>query len=254
MSDHVGNVCPIKMARSPRITLSRRCQLGLELVERQGWGGKRPGAGRPRLSARPLVAHRERPSLSANHPAHVTLRVHDHVWNLRSRRSFRVIETALNAVRDRGGFAVAHFSVQGNHLHLLVEADDAVALASGMKAVSVRIARGLNRIMGRRGAVFLDRYHAHALRTPREVRNALAYVLLNRRSHVARTGRPAPAPALDPYSSASAFDGWRGHASPSVASAGSPGCPVTSAKTWLLRVGWRRHGLIGIGEVPARQP
>ncbi len=165
-----------------------------------------------------------------------------------------MIETALDAARERGDFAVARFSVQGNHVHLLVEADHAVALASGMKAVSVRIARSLNRIMGRRGAVFSDRYHAHALRTPREVRNALAYVLLNQRSHVIRNGRPAPVPALDPYSSAAAFDGWRGHASESVAPAGSPGCPVKSAQTWLLRVGWRRHGLIGIAEVPAAEP
>lgn len=137
-------------------------------------------------------------------PVHVTLRVRVHVWNLRSRRCHAVIVAALRGVHGRPGFRVVHFSVQGNHAHLLVEADDAAALARGMKALSGRIAIGLNRLMGRRGPVFTDRYHAHVLHSPAEVRNALAYVLGNFASHARRWGEPLGPAFVDEYSSAAA--------------------------------------------------
>ena len=115
-----------------------------------------------------------------------------------------------------------------------------------MKGLKIRIAKGLNKRLGRRGAVFADRYHGVALTNPRQVRNALAYVLLNARHHApSRAG----ALALDPCSSSPCFDGW------TVARAPTPGpwCDaVAPASTWLLRVGWRRHGLLSPLEVPGR--
>src|SRR5204862_6807235 len=83
------------------------------------------------------------------------------------------------------------------------EADDARGLGRGMKGLCVRIARALNRLWKRVGSVFSDRYHARVLRTPREVRNALNYVLHNAARHGSRLGGP------DPCSSGAWFDGWR---------------------------------------------
>nr|WP_232288328.1 transposase [Anaeromyxobacter sp. K] len=183
-----------------------------------------------------------------------------HVWNLRSQRAFRVVEAALEAATGTAtatGFRVVHFSLQGNHLHLLVEADGQRALSSGMQGLCIRLAKGLNRMMGRRGKVFADRYHARVLGTPSEVRNALAYVLLNHRSHLARLGKPAGRGGVDRFSSGRWFDGWRG---------GGPAVPegarrvTAAARTWLLRTGWRRGstgsprgagGLLSFDEVPA---
>jgi len=68
---------------------------------------------------------------------------------------------------------VLQFSVQRDHIHLLVEAPDGRALSRGLQGLAIRIAKGVNRILGRRGRVWADRFHARALRTPREVRNAL---------------------------------------------------------------------------------
>jgi REP element-mobilizing transposase RayT len=181
----------------------------------------------------------------AHLPVHVTLRVCQHVWSLRSRRSLRVFEEALVRVFARPDFRVVHFSLQGDHVHLIVEADGAKALARGLQALSIRVAKGLNRMMKRSGPVFEDRYHAHVLRTLREVRNALAYVLLNRRSHLARAGERV-AGEIDPFSSGAAFDGWT--TSAPAGRAGSVTAPPTS---WMLRVGWRRHGLISPDEIPA---
>jgi REP element-mobilizing transposase RayT len=178
---------------------------------------------------------------------HVTLRVRDHVWNLRSRRSLRVVEQALSGVLARPGFRVVHFSLQGDHVHMLVEADGARDLACGMKALSIRLSKGMNRMMGRTGPVLEDRYHAHVLRTPREVRNALAYVLLNHRSHLARNGDRVVPGGPDPFSSAVAFEGWRTPVAPAETASKVTAVP----RSWLLGVGWRRHGLISPDEIPA---
>jgi REP element-mobilizing transposase RayT len=167
-----------------------------------------------------------------------------HVWNLRSRRSLHVIERALVGMYAWREFRVVHFSAQGNHLHFLVEADDNRALSEGMQGLSIRLAKGLNRLMGRRGKVFADRFHARVLRTPAEVRNALAYVLLNHRSHMLRAGERDSAGARDPFSSAASLDGWR--------EGGPVEAPrVTSPpQTWLLGSGWRRRGLLSAAKQP----
>jgi REP element-mobilizing transposase RayT len=214
----------------------------------RAWGGRRKGAGRPK-NPTAGVSHAARDRVSRWFPAHVTLRALPHVWNLRSGRSMRVVERALAAVLDASddaGFQVVHFSVQGNHVHLLVEANGTERLSRGMQGLSIRLARGLNRLMDRPGPVWADRYHAHVLRTPREVRNALAYVLLNHRSHLARLGQPLARGGLDRFSSAATFDGWKDAPRPS-----EPPRVTSAPRTWLLRTGWRARGLLSLSETPA---
>ncbi len=219
-------------------------QLGLRLDERSPPGGTRPGSGPKPKGARPGVSHHGRPEVTRDRPVHTTLRVRPHVWNLRSRRALDVVEAALDGARAWREFRVVHFCIEGNHLHFIVEADDNRALSEGMQGLTVRLAKGLNRMMGRHGRVFADRFHSHVLETPAEVRNALAYVLLNHRSHLARIGAPALA-SLDRFSSAATFDGWRDGPPPQSLT-------VTSRpNTWLLRTGWKRRGLISTTERPA---
>jgi REP element-mobilizing transposase RayT len=201
----------------------RHPQLELALPIR---GGKRRGAGRKPKGARAGVSHHGRPKLTLHHPAHVTLRVREHVWNLRSQRCWHLIEAALAVCRQRGLMRVTHVSVQGNHIHMIVEAEDNGALARAMKGFQVRLARALNRLMSRSGAVFADRYHFHVLRTPAEVRNALAYVLDNFAGHARRRGE-----ALGPD--------WRDRFAMSMtvddSSRSGTGVPLSAPQTWLLR-------------------
>jgi hypothetical protein len=167
--------------------------------------------------------------------------------SLRTARFVREFELSLRTACERGRFRVAHYSIQGDHLHAVVEATSREDLAAGMKSLGARFARAVNRVFGLRGRVLADRYHLHVLRTPREVRNALAYVLLNARKHAARLGRGlGEATRIDPASSGRWFDGWR---SPPVLRPRDPPT-VAAAHTWLLRVGWRRRGLIDPSEVP----
>ena len=140
---------------------------------------------------------------------------------------------------------MVHYSIQTDHVHMIVEAKDRPALGRGMKSIGARLARAVNRVFRRSGRVLADRYHLHVLRTPKEVRHALRYVLLNARKHARRVIRSL---RCDPASSGRWFDGWR--RAPTVLGGVPARRPVARARTWLLRVGWRRHGLIDPADVP----
>jgi REP element-mobilizing transposase RayT len=190
------------------------------------------------------VRHRSRADFRGRFPGHVTLKVREGLRSLRDGRIVRALQATLREACDQGDFRVVEFSIQGDHLHLLVEAADRKALGCGMKSIGARVARAVNRVFGRSGPVLRDRYHLHVLRTPLEVKRALSYVLNNARKHLG-----ARAPRLgrvDPASSGPWFEGWHEGI---VALARSP-APVARAATWLLRVGWRRHGLLDSSEVP----
>jgi hypothetical protein len=125
-------------------------------------------------------------------------------------------------------------------VHLLIEAEGTRAAGRGMQGLGIRLAKTVNRQLGRRGRVWADRYHGRTLRTPREVRHGLVYVLLNGRKH------RVSGPGIDPCSSGTWFAGWR----EAVAVPRGP-VPVARARTWLLRVGWQRSGPISVYEAPA---
>ncbi len=182
--------------------MARTSQLALDLTPTFGWGGTRTGAGRKPAGDEPGISHRRELQVDRHTPVHVTLRAREHVWSLRSQRSFAIVARGLEGARERCDFRVVHFSVQGDHVHAIVEAEDRRALANGMRSLTGRVALGLNRMMGRTGPVFEDRYHAHPLRTLAEARNAIGYVLGNFASHAARGGRKVAGGFVDLYSSA----------------------------------------------------
>ncbi len=212
-----------------------------------GWGGWRPGAGRKPASKRAPVHHVRRPRVPRDCPSHVTLRVRSGLPSLRSRLFLKAFRRSLRQACERGCFRVVHYSVQRNHVHLLVESAGKEALGNGMKAIAARLARVVNRVFDRSGTVLYGRYHLRVLRTPREVRNALAYVLLNVRKHWRERHGAAPPVRLDEASSARWFDGWKRRIRMDLA---RDPPEVAGAHTWLLSVGWRRHGLVDPAEVP----
>jgi REP-associated tyrosine transposase len=228
-ADALYNSCAFKMTRRPK-------QLAFLI---RTHGGARPGAGRKRIAPRRGVPHRSRTPHDPRHPVHVTLRAGTLPVSLRSTTVFPALRAAL-ARASRAAFRVIAFSVQADHLHLVVEADSSRRLTTGVQGLAIRVAKAVNRALGRRGAVWADRYHGRALTTPRAVRHAFVYVLQNWRKH-----RPV-ALGLDPCSSATWFSGWR-NALPQPA---APRSPVAIARTWLARWAWRRYGLIDEHEAP----
>ena len=207
------------------------------------WGGKRKGAGRKPKGPKAMMPRDARPILAARYPVHVTLKVVADVRSLRTKTKMKVIRGAFHAACKREGFRITDWSVQVDHVHLMLEADNNSAMARGMQSFTIRVAKRINSLLGRKGKVFADRYHARILRTPREVRNCLAYVLLNARHHGLRLPEGQP----DPCSSWMHCDGWKAPLRlPEEAGPPSAAPP----KTWLRKVGWRRHGLICCDEVP----
>ena len=167
------------------------------------------------------------------------------VPSLRSQQCIKVMRAAFRGGKARFGFRLIQYAVQSNHLHLIVEADDKRALSSGARGLAIRIAMRINQLLGREGRVFTERYHAVALASPRQVRRALAYVLLQERRHAGARHR-ALTTTLDRCSSAPGFDGFTNVAP----RAGPWSDTVVEAESWLLTTGWRRYGAIDPREVP----
>jgi REP element-mobilizing transposase RayT len=116
-----------------------------------------------------------------------------------------VLERAFRQGKEKRGFALVQFSVQRDHLHLLVEAESKQELARGLQGLAIRIAKNLNRLWRRRvGPVFAERYFARAVQTAKEIKRALAYVLNNARKHGVWSSPSRP----DPFSSGRWYTGW----------------------------------------------
>ena len=173
----------------------------------------------------------------------MTLRLRGGLPSMRTPRCYRVLERAFRAGKERNGLRLVHFIVMSNHLHLLVDVDNTKALSRGMQGLSVRMAKRLNRLWGRKGAVWAERYHDRILRHARQVRDALLYVLNNSRHHGERQVEPIPCP----YSSGAWFDGWRDYRAPPEE---AERCPLAAARTFLQRRLWRRHRLLHTRESP----
>ncbi len=217
-------------------------------------GGWRPGAGRKRVARRSSTPHRARPPHSESHPVLVTLRS-----AFRPLRSQFVEPTVRRAIAETGQrapkcFRITDYTIQYNHMHIIVEASDKPALSSGIRSLVIRIARSVNALVGLRGRFWADRWFGRELTSPRQVRTALVYVLANYRKH-----SPYPvAPGIDPFSSGEWFDGWEFGGMRAESGSGPPGSgacrnapPVSRPRTTLGRVGWRRYGLIRFDDAPA---
>jgi REP element-mobilizing transposase RayT len=210
-------------------------------------GGARPGAGRPRIRHKHDPSHAKRPVHKAQIPSHITLRMVGDVGRLRKWKLYRAAKRAALLAGETDVFRIVHMSIQGNHVHMIVEAADEKVLATGVQRFEILLAKSINRVLARKGKVIEFRYHRVDISTPRQMRNALSYVLNNWRRHREDVTTPGAENALiDPYSTAWAFDGWADlDELPSW-----DRLPSAEPTTWLLRVGWRKHGSISVREVP----
>ena len=178
----------------------------------------------------------------------MTVKLRQRLPRLRDPKVRAVLLTHFARGKDRFGFRLLHFAILNDHLHFVVEAKDRMALARGLQGLLIRLARGLNKLWARKGKVFADRYHDRALTSPREVRNALVYVLGNARKHMAQGRSIAPFDGPDVFSSAPWFDGFV--KALTVRGIEHIPIPTARARTWLASVGWRRLGRLGFDEVP----
>ena len=188
--------------------------------------------------------------LHARHPVHVTLRFIDGLPTMRRRDAFRAIRAAMLVVLPRQDFRLVHLSIQSNHLHILCEAAGTTALSRGMQAFKISATRKLNKVLGRTGTVFADRYHEEIITTPTQMRAALCYVMNNWRRHGEDRGTTV---RVDPFATGMHFRGWKERDIPPVLVIpdGVEILPSSTPQTWLLNEGWQRGGPpIGLFERP----
>jgi putative transposase len=174
------------------------------------------------------------------------------VPSFRSQRVAKVVMAEIARASTKG-FRVIEESIQTNHVHLVVEADDAAAFSLGMQRLASRIAMAVNALVARHGRVWRERYHRRDLATPRQFRNALVYVVMNHRKHAPPGDKEARGRALDRFSSAIWIDDWKDAAFRDFVReqrirAGPR--PTALPETWIARVGWKRHGAIDPREAP----
>ena len=226
-------------------------------------GGKRKGAGRPPKGKRAGTTHEARQEIEARYPLHIVLRLVPEVGSMRRRKLYQAVRdaTVVAAIRER--IRIVHCSVQSTHLHLLVEAESKLALTRGMQGFQISLARNINTVLGddkgrrRRGRVFADRYHVVVIRSPRQARNVLAYVLSNWRKHHEDRDDEAKTWQIDPFSSAISFPDWQEREGKDwmwrIPDDHDP-LMVYRPRSWLLREGWKRGGgPISVREVPSEQ-
>ena len=221
----------------------------LSLAAQGKRGGYRKNAGRPKGRSAHYIPHITRPKVTRSTPVHVTLKCVDGLPSLRRVRPREIILRVFGEESPRKGFRLIHYSIRKNHIHLVCEGNDSECLSRGIQRVASRVARLLNRLFGRRGRFFADRFHGRVIRAPRDMRNVLSYVLLNHAKDCAKKGIAFH--QADSFSSAKYFDGWAHdpHVLEPEAKA-----PVAEARAWLLRVGWRKHGAIRLDERALRAP
>ncbi|ACY15048.1 conserved hypothetical protein [Haliangium ochraceum DSM 14365] len=211
------------------------------MTQKYSWGGYRPGSGRRPKGEVSGVSHHTRGDISPRHPLRVQLKTKSELGNLRKKRTHEVIRAALSEGCEGEQFRICHYALQRHGILLIVEAGDRTALSRGMQGISVRIAKGLNRLWERNGSVFADRYETAPIKTARAARGVLCFVLNNARLHERlKPGR------VDPYSSGAYFDGWV----EDTKSAPDGRAPVAKPKTNMLKNTWRKYGLLGVDEVP----
>lgn len=252
-------------------------QLALPRPDKNGqWrGGPRKGAGRKPKFTRAGEPHRARPEVPSRYPRHIVLSIRSDVGSLRKRSMYRALRSATIAVAMRelhvdeanGAFRIVHISVQRTHVHMIIEADSKLALTRGMQSFVTSAAKQINAEYSvmrklefrRRGPVFADRYHQEVIKTPRQARRTLSYVLNNWRKHREDRESVAKKWTIDPFSTAWSFGGWKEYVdddrpflweTPPTYEA----LVVYLPKTWLLREGWRKSGSISIYEVPSSRP
>jgi putative transposase len=229
---------------------------------------KKPG---PKPSKRSGSRHEKRPELKSRFPVHAVLRVHKDLGSLRKRFMYRALREATIAVamrelneKEGGAFRIVHISIQRTHVHLIVEADNKMALSRGMQSFQISAAKHLNRELSvslrlperRRGTVFPDRFHQEIITTPRQARHALSYVLNNWRKHREDRGDVQRTWNVDPFSTGALFGGWMAlesaHVMWPLPRTYDP-LVVYFPKTWLLSTGWLIHGRLDFREVPSEK-
>src|SRR5689334_23046089 len=246
------------MVSASKSRRARKRHVQQELFRR---GGKRKGAGRKPKGRRAGSRHEKRPLVKPQFALHIVMRVVAAVGNMRRRALYKAVREATITAAVRERIRIVHVSIQRTHVHMLVEAENELALARGMQGFTISASRHVNTALAvgarrRRGPVFADRYHLEVIKSPTRARHALNYILNNWRKHREDQQGLASTWLVDPYSSGIQFPGWRELEGKDfmwpIRETYDP-LIVRRPQSWVLREGWKLCGPISARDVPSRR-
>ena len=190
----------------------------------------------PKRTKKSRVPHASRPELKKGNVAHVTIKLRADLPSLRKGEAFTVVRAAIGRVNGGDLIRIVEYSIQSNHVHMLIEAANSADLSRGMASLNTGLGMRLNRIWNRigQGSVFEERFHLVVISSPNQMRKALNYVLQNSAHHGIRLRH------LDPCSSAQSFGGWQQYQGSIIVARAATICVSAQPQTWLLRVGWQK--------------
>lgn len=211
----------------------------LEMNGLAGWGGKRKGAGRKNRSG--TLNHLKRQRVNPKAPIHVTMKLREGLPNIQCPEMHEKFKSGLRKAKALG-LRVIHYTVERNHIHMMIECSNNSSLSRGMKSLGASFGRAIRAFAGGKGPVFKERFHMRVVKTPMEVRNVIAYVLTNTSKH----HKMAPGPT--PYSSGMYFSEWKKLLGRRAGPVLREFVPITTdlpeflcePKSWLAREGWRK--------------
>lgn len=139
------------------------------------------GAGRPRIHD-PGISHRKRPCLKKPSSLHLTIKVKRIKAEMKNRTVLILLKRAILNARKQG-LRIIHFSLEYDHVHLLVEAADNLVLGKGMQAFGVTLSKAINRLKKLNGEVYKHRYHFRKITSTRELKVVMNYIFSNGMKH-----------------------------------------------------------------------
>jgi REP element-mobilizing transposase RayT len=139
------------------------------------------GAGRKAIHDKG-IRHTKREMIKKDTVLHLTLKIEKNKANLKNKSILKALQHSIKKARSLG-LKVIHYTLEYDHVHLLIEASDKISLGKGMQSLGISFSKGINKIKKQTGKVFKTRYHFRKLNSPREIKNALNYILGNGIKH-----------------------------------------------------------------------
>jgi REP element-mobilizing transposase RayT len=139
------------------------------------------GAGRKAIHDKG-IRHIEREVIKKDTVLHLTLKIEKNKANLKNKSILKALQQSIKKARLLG-LKVIQYTLEYDHVHLLVESSDKISLGKGMQSLGISFSKKINKIKKQNGKVFKTRYHFRKLSTPREIKNVLNYILGNGVKH-----------------------------------------------------------------------
>lgn len=130
----------------------------------------------------PGIRHTARPVLTKPSSLHLTIKVQKIKADIKNKMILTMLKKAILNAR-RMGLKVIHYSLEYDHVHLLIEADNNVILGKGMQSLGVTLSKAINRTKRIKGRVYKHRYHFRKINSARELKNVMFYIFNNGVKH-----------------------------------------------------------------------